>query len=70
MIKFPTVSAVAGLAVPRMGLRDYARFSERCLRSNPAITPENCMVKRASEKMMTRPFQLRATGANPGAKTQ
>ncbi len=58
MIKFPTVPAGAGLKVPRMGLRDYARFSEQCLRSNPAITPENCMTKRAAEKMMKAPFRL------------
>jgi hypothetical protein len=59
MIKFPTVPACAGLKVPRMGLRDYARFSERCLMSNPAITPENCLVKRAAEKTMKTPFRLK-----------
>ena len=58
MIEFPTVPAIAGLKVPKMGLRDYARFSEWCLRSNPAITPGNCMVKRAAEKMIKAPFRL------------
>jgi hypothetical protein len=42
-----------------MGLRDYARFSERCLRSNPAITPENCLVKRAAEKTIRTAFRLK-----------
>jgi hypothetical protein len=58
MTKFPTVPDGVGLKVSKMGLRDYARFSERCLRSNPAITPENCLVKRAAEKTMKTPFRL------------
>ena len=32
-------------------------FSESCLQANPAITSENCMVKRADEKTMT-PFRM------------
>jgi hypothetical protein len=59
MTKFPTVPAGIGMKLPRMGLRDYARFSERCLLSNPAITPENCLVKSAAEKTMRTPFRLK-----------
>jgi hypothetical protein len=59
MTRFPTVPANAGMKLPRMGLRDYARFSERCLRSNPTITPENCLVKRAAEKTIRTAFRLK-----------
>jgi hypothetical protein len=59
MIRFPTVSNKAGMKVLRMGMRDNVRFSEHCLRSNPAITPENCMVKRAAEKTIKTPFRLK-----------
>jgi len=59
MTKFPTVPSGVGLQVPRMGLRDYARFSERCLMSNPAITPENCLVTRTAEKTMKTQFRLK-----------
>ncbi len=59
MPDFPVVPDGIGLKVPRMGLREYARFSERCLKSNPAITPANCMVKRASERLIKKPFRLR-----------
>ena len=62
MINFPKVPPVAELPVPKMGLRDYALFSERCLKSNPSITPENCLVKRADEKTMTRPFSFKLPG--------
>jgi len=53
-----TVPDGVGLKKSKMGWRDYARFSERCLRSNPAITPENCLEKRAAEKTMKTPFRL------------
>jgi hypothetical protein len=59
MTKFPTVPSNVGMKLPRMGLRDYARFSERCLLSNPSITPENCLVKRAAEKTIKTPFSLK-----------
>lgn len=63
MFNFPKVTSTSGLRAPRMRLRDFARFSEHCLRSNPAITPENCLVKRASEKTITKPFRIHQ--ANP-----
>lgn len=60
MTKCPTTApAHAKMKLPRMGLRDYARFSERCLLSNPALTPENCLVKRATEKTIKTPFRLK-----------
>jgi len=62
MINYPKVPSVAELPAPKMGLRDYALFSEQCLRSNPSITPANCLVKRASEKAITKPFSLRSPG--------
>lgn len=62
MINFPCVPAGPGLPVPKMRLRDYARFSEQCVKSNPSITPENCLAKRAAEATMTQPFSLRSPG--------
>jgi hypothetical protein len=59
MTRFPTIPAGIRMKPPKMGLREYAQFSERCLMSNPAITPENCLVKRASEKTMKAAFRLK-----------
>ncbi|NQU38541.1 MAG: hypothetical protein HQ523_01155 [Lentisphaerae bacterium] len=58
MLNLPKVPSVSHTPMPKMGLLDYARFSELCLRSNPAITPENCLTKRASEKLIKKPFVL------------
>lgn len=58
MHNFPVVSSDAGLTVPKMRLRDYALFSECCLKSNPHITPSNCLEHRALEKAITKPFRL------------
>jgi hypothetical protein len=44
-----------------MTLIEYARFSEHCLRANPAVTPENCLIKRADEARM-KPFTLDSFG--------
>jgi hypothetical protein len=41
-----------------MSLREYAHFSESCLRSNPAVTAENCLQKRIREKEIAQPFAL------------
>jgi len=41
-----------------MTLVEYARFSERCLRSCSTITPENCLTKRADERKILVPFKL------------
>jgi hypothetical protein len=43
MIKFPILSPEPDPIVRKMTLREYAHFSELCLRSNPKITPRNCM---------------------------
>lgn len=58
MIEFPEVPADEEPPVRKMTLLEYARFSERCLRSNPHITPENCLEVRAREKDIKRPFSL------------
>lgn len=58
MIEFPRVPADIEPPLKRMTLREYAHFSERCLRSNPSITPENCLEKRARERFMERPFSF------------
>ncbi len=41
-----------------MSLRDYAHFSEVCLRSNPTLTPDNCLSKRLDEADVKAPFTL------------
>ena len=66
MIDFPIVPSGIEPPVPKMRLRNYALFSEQCLKSNPFITYSNCLVKRASEKAITRPFCLttKTVGAN------
>ncbi len=60
MLKFPVLSSCHETLLPKMSLREYARFSERCLRSNRAITPQNCLEKRADEATM-QPFRMRGT---------
>lgn len=59
MLRFPIVKPGLEPKMPKMGLRDYARYCELCLKSNPAITPQNCMVQRDDERLITRPFVLR-----------
>jgi hypothetical protein len=61
MINFPKVPAGIVLPVSKMKLREYALFSEHCLKSNPSITPENCLVKRAVEKTIKKPFCFRSS---------
>jgi hypothetical protein len=59
MLKFPAISPSEELPAPRIeSVREYAVFSELCLRSNSKITPENCMDYRADERDMRRPFSL------------
>ena len=60
MIEFPEIPEEPGLPTRPMRLAEYARFSELCLRSNRAITPANCLVRRSREKTMERPFGLGA----------
>jgi len=58
MIELPKVPPTPEPQVKKMTLREYAHFSERCLKSNPAITPQNCLYKRDRERLMVRPFSL------------
>ena len=61
MLKFEESGRIpAGVEPPRgrMTLVEYARFSERCLRSCSTITPENCLTKRADERKILVPFKL------------
>lgn len=58
MLKFPIIPDGIDLPQPRMRLMDYARFSERCLKSNAALTSENCLLKRIDEKAITHPFRF------------
>ncbi len=57
MLKFPTVAQNIEPPLAKMSLLEYAQFSESCLRSNPAITPRNCMTKRTDEATM-QPFRI------------
>ena len=58
MIKVPDIKSTNAPPLPKMGLADFARFSERCLQSNPRVTAGNCLLKRTDERAMTRPFRL------------
>jgi len=64
MLKFPSVPPNTEPPLPKMSLLEYAEFSESCLRSNPAITPDNCMIKRTDEATM-QPFRLLARRRMP-----
>lgn len=59
MLKFPVVPPDIEPPLPKMRLREYAHFSECCLRSNPSITPQNCLTKRSDEATM-QPFRMPA----------
>lgn len=61
MIELPEVPPTPEPQVNKMTLREYAHFSERCLKSNPAITPQNCLHKRDRERLMVRSFSLAVT---------
>ena len=58
MLEFPTISHHPEPPLAKMTLREYAEFSLECLKSNSAITPENCMHKRTDEATM-QPFKLK-----------
>ncbi len=57
MLDFPIIPKGIEPPLPKMTLQEYAHFSERCLLSNPAITPQNCLTKRNDEATM-QPFRL------------
>ena len=59
MLKLPVISLIDEPDLPKMTLRAYAHFSEQCLRSNGAISPQNCMEKRTDEATMM-PFSLQS----------
>ena len=58
MLKFPKVPRGVEPPVGPMPLAEYARYSERCLRSNPKITPLNCLDRRNREKAMVAAFSM------------
>lgn len=58
MSKFPKMVGSREPKKQRMSLREYAPFCERCLYSNPHITSENCLTKRADEAANRKPFSL------------
>jgi hypothetical protein len=57
MLKFPVVPSDIEPPPPKMSLLEYAHFSERCLHSNPSISAQNCMSRRADERFM-KPFRI------------
>jgi hypothetical protein len=63
MLNFPIIpSDDAELPMPKMQLREYAHFSELCLKSNPHITPANCLETRAFETAIKKPFSFNPAG--------
>ncbi len=66
MLEFPEQVDVLEPPPARMTLREYALFSEQCLLSNPAITPENCLEKRRDGADIRTPFSLGDAGDSGG----
>ncbi len=64
MLKFPVIPPHTEPKLPKMSLLEYAEYCESCLRSNPHITPENCMTIRTDEATM-QPFRLLASRRMP-----
>ncbi len=62
MLRFPIFSSDAELPLPKMSLREYALFSEFCLKGNSHITPANCLENRALEKAIQKPFSFNLPG--------
>lgn len=58
MLKFPDLSKIKEPPAQKMTLREYAHFSEQCLKSNKAITPENCLLQDRGELQIRIPFRI------------
>jgi hypothetical protein len=65
MLKFPAMTARREPPLPRMSLRDFACFSERCVKSNPRLVAANCLVQRTDEATIHPPFSLVAAPSEP-----
>jgi hypothetical protein len=65
MIKFPKFSREPAPIVRKMELREYAHFSELCLRSNPKITPGNCLTSSDNAANKVVAFRI-PDSFNPG----
>jgi len=59
MIRFPRISGRPQPKQGKMTLREYARFSEQCLKSNSRITPENCLQTGLDEAAIRKRFDLK-----------
>jgi hypothetical protein len=57
MLEFPDIEKTSDPKLPKMSLEEYIDFCESCLKSNPSITPQNCMSKRTDEATMP-PFHI------------
>jgi len=58
MLKFPAVSDRREPPLPRMSLRDFACFSERCVKSNPRLMVTDVLVTRTDEATRTCAFRI------------
>ena len=58
MLKFRKIKEPLAPPLPNMSLREYAEFSEFCLKNNPEITPENCLQRDSGERNIKEPFRL------------
>jgi len=58
MLKFPDVTEPVGSKPPKMSLLQYVEFCEFCVRSNPLITPENCLKHDSGEREIKEAFRF------------
>lgn len=65
MLEFPVTEAWPDPPLPRMSLREFARFSERCVKSNPRLVAASGLAHRADEATMEHPFSLVASPFPP-----
>ena len=58
MLNFPEVKEPVAVKLPKMSLSQYVEFCEFCVKSNPLITPENCLTRDAGAWGMIEPFSF------------
>lgn len=58
MLKFPAMKNGKEPPLPRMSLREYARYSVFCLENNARLRGRNPLEFRREEKRIKKPFSF------------
>lgn len=58
MLKLPKLENVTEPPAKKMSFEEYCRFCEFFLKSNPHITPKNCLSRKTGEEDIQIPFRL------------